>query len=82
MALSGLAASQQELETSSNNVANANTPGYSREVSDLEAGAPIVLNSLSIGTGVVLSQVQSLRDPILKSSSIRKRSRTATSTAS
>jgi flagellar hook-associated protein 1 FlgK len=66
VALSGLAASQQELETSSNNVANANTPGYSREVSDLEAGAPIVLNSLSIGTGVVLSQVQSLRDPILE----------------
>ena len=65
-ALSGLAASQQELETSSNNVANANTPGYSREVADAEAGPPIVLNSLSIGTGVVIEQIQSLRDPILE----------------
>ncbi len=66
IALSGLAASQQELETSSNNVANANTPGYSREVADAEAGAPIVLNSLSIGTGVEIGQIQSLRDPILE----------------
>jgi flagellar hook-associated protein 1 len=66
IALSGLSASQQALETTSNNVANANTPGYSREVPELEAGAPITYGSLSMGTGVVLDQIQSLRDPILE----------------
>jgi flagellar hook-associated protein 1 len=66
IALSGLSASQQALETTSNNVANANTPGYSREVPELEPGAPIVYGSLSLGTGVVLDQIESLRDPILE----------------
>ncbi|MFZ3342125.1 MAG: flagellar hook-associated protein FlgK [Terriglobales bacterium] len=66
IALSGLAASEQELETSSNNVANANTPGYSRQVTDTAAGAPIVIGSLSVGTGVVLQKIESLRDPILE----------------
>jgi len=66
IALSGLSTSQQALETTSNNVANANTPGYSREVSVLEAGAPIVYGSVSMGTGVVLDQIESLRNPILE----------------
>jgi flagellar hook-associated protein 1 len=66
IALSGLSASQQALETTSNNVANANTPGYSREIPELEPGAPIVYGSLSLGTGVVFDQTESLRDPILE----------------
>jgi flagellar hook-associated protein 1 len=66
IALSGLAASQQEMETSSNNVANANTTGYSREVTDTEAGAPIIISGLSVGTGVVVDKIDSLRDPILE----------------
>ncbi|MGC2152718.1 MAG: flagellar hook-associated protein FlgK, partial [Terriglobales bacterium] len=66
ISLSGLAVSQQEMETSSNNVANANTTGYSREVADTAAGAPIVVDGISTGTGVVLSKIESLRDPILE----------------
>jgi len=66
IALSSLATSQQALETTSNNVANANTPGYSREVPVLEAGAPVVYGSLALGTGVVLDKIESLRDPILE----------------
>lgn len=66
IALSGLSASQDALETTSNNVANANTPGYSREVTELEPGAPIVYGSLSIGTGVEVNQIESLRDPVLE----------------
>jgi len=66
IALSGLSVSQQELETSSNNVANANTAGYSREVPLAEAGPPIVLGSLALGTGVVLEHIESLRNPILE----------------
>lgn len=66
IALSGLSVSQQELETSSNNVANASTPGYSRETAATDPGAPVVYGPLSIGTGVVLEKIESLRDPILE----------------
>ena len=66
IALSALAASQQALETTSNNVANASTPGYSRERAVLEPGAPVIYGSLTIGTGVVLNRIESLRDPILE----------------
>jgi flagellar hook-associated protein 1 FlgK len=66
IALSSLAVSQDEMATTSNNVANANTPGYSREVSVVTAGDPITQGSLSFGTGVVLQKIESLRDPILQ----------------
>jgi flagellar hook-associated protein 1 len=66
IALSSLAASQDEMATTSNNVANANTPGYSREVPVVTAGDPITEGSLSFGTGVVLQKIESLRDPILQ----------------
>jgi len=66
IALSALATSQQALETTSNNVANANTEGYSRERVVLEPGAPVTFGSLSLGTGVVLDKIESLRDPILE----------------
>jgi flagellar hook-associated protein 1 FlgK len=66
IALSSLAVSQDEMATTSNNVANANTPGYSREVSVVTAGDPITEGSLSYGTGVVLQKIESLRDPILQ----------------
>ena len=66
IALSSLATSQDALETTANNVANANTPGYSRQVPVLEAGAPVIYGSLALGTGVVLDKIQSLRDPILE----------------
>src|SRR3984957_15545130 len=66
IALSSLGVSQDEMATTSNNVANANTPGYSREVSDVAAGDPIEQGSLSVGTGVILQKIESLRDPILE----------------
>lgn len=66
IALSALAVSQTEMATTGNNVANANTPGYSREVADTAAGAPIAIASTTIGTGVVLQKIESLRDPILE----------------
>jgi flagellar hook-associated protein 1 FlgK len=65
-ALSALFVSQQSLETSANNVANANTPGYSRQRPVLTPGDPVVLGNLSIGTGVVLQKLESSRDPILE----------------
>jgi len=66
IALTALSVSEQELATTSNNVANANTPGYSREVADVATGNPIVEGSITYGTGVVLQKIESLRDPILE----------------
>jgi len=66
IALSSLSVSQQEMATTSNNVANANTPGYTREVTDIAAGDPITEARFSFGTGVVLQKIESLRDPILQ----------------
>ena len=66
-ALSGLEAAQGALQATSNNVANANTPGYSREVPVLEASDPVVVGALTLGTGVTLQSLESIRDPILES---------------
>jgi len=45
---------------------NANTPGYTREVSVVAAGDPVEIGSLSVGTGVVLDKIESLRDSMLQ----------------
>ncbi len=66
-ALSGLIAEQGALATTTNNVANVNTPGYSREVPVLVASDPVVVDPLTFGTGVTLQSVESIRDPILES---------------
>lgn len=66
-ALSGLEAEQGAIATTTNNVANANTPGYSRQVPELVSSVPAVLDSLTFGTGVTLQSIESIRDPILQS---------------
>jgi flagellar hook-associated protein 1 FlgK len=66
VALSGLNADQGAIEATTNNVANANTPGYSREIPDLVTSDPIVVPPLTLGTGVTLQSIQSIRDPILE----------------
>ena len=66
-ALSGLSAEQAALETTTNNVANANTPGYSRQVPVLVTSNPVVEDPLTLGTGVTVKTIQSVRDPILES---------------
>jgi len=66
-ALSGLTAEQGALQATTNNVANANTPGYSREVPVFVASAPIIVDPLTLGSGVTLQSIESVRDPILES---------------
>jgi flagellar hook-associated protein 1 FlgK len=66
-ALSGLIAEQGALAVTTNNVANVNTPGYSREQPVLVTGDPVVSDPLTFGTGVILQNVESIRDPLLES---------------
>jgi flagellar hook-associated protein 1 FlgK len=60
-----LLASQTAIDITSNNVANANTPGYTEEVSSWQENDSVSLgNGVSIGEGATVS-VQSLRDRVL-----------------
>ena len=66
-ALSGLSAEQGALEATTNNVANVNTPGYSRQMPTLVSSDPVIIDPLTLGTGVTLRSIVSIRDPILES---------------
>jgi len=66
-ALTGLIAEQGALQVTTNNVANVNTPGYSREQAVLATGDPVVADPLTFGTGVTLQSIESIRDPLLES---------------
>jgi flagellar hook-associated protein 1 len=66
IATGALGAEEGALDATTNNVANANTPGYSRLQPELAESAPVVVGSITYGTGVALEKLQSLRDPILQ----------------
>jgi flagellar hook-associated protein 1 FlgK len=55
ISVSALQAFQAAISVTSNNIANANTPGYSRESLDLTAAAPQTNGTISVGNGVVIS---------------------------
>lgn len=56
--LSALQAAQRAMEITGNNVANANTPGYHRQVVQLAAQSPMQLNGQSFGRGVAIADIQ------------------------
>jgi flagellar hook-associated protein 1 FlgK len=66
IALSGLSAEQGAIAVTTNNVANANTPGYARQVPVLVTSDPVVIDPLTLGSGVTLQSIESIRDPILE----------------
>lgn len=55
IATGALNADQAALNVVSNNVANANTPGYTREVATFLENDPITINGVSYGTGVTMT---------------------------
>lgn len=66
IATNALIADQGALEVSANNIANANTPGYTRERANLVEQAPVQIGNLLYGQGVILQNIQSIRDPVLE----------------
>lgn len=56
--VSALQAAQRAMEVTGNNVANANTPGYHRQVVKLAAQSPMELNGQSFGRGVEVVDVR------------------------
>jgi flagellar hook-associated protein 1 len=74
-ALSGLEAAQIAIDTTGENIANASTPGYSRQTVNLTEQSPLDIPSLSsdngggsqLGTGVTVADISRVRDTFLDS---------------
>jgi len=62
---SALSAAYTALETTGNNIANANTPGYSREIVDLQAQVGTSLSGTYIGQGVDVAGITRAYDQLL-----------------
>ena len=67
IAVQALDAATGALQATNNNIANANTPGYSSQVVILQEAAPTHDGNLSQGNGVVLEGYQSVRDELVQS---------------
>lgn len=68
----GLQAQQRALDVTAHNVANANTPGYTRQEAVMAAADPIPVPSLhmpsgagQLGTGVEITAIRRLRDAFI-----------------
>jgi flagellar hook-associated protein 1 FlgK len=66
IATGALLAEQGAMAVVSNNIANINTPGYTREVAQLESTPPVDYANLQFGTGVTIGSIQSVRDNVLQ----------------
>jgi flagellar hook-associated protein 1 FlgK len=60
--LRALIAARLGMQTAGNNVANANTPGYTRQRIELASSLPFSLGGLQIGTGVDVTGITRLVD--------------------
>ena len=63
--LQALNATQAALNATSNNIANSNTAGYTREVAQLSENQEQLIGGTVIGGGVSLDGIQSVRDELL-----------------
>ena len=69
-ALSGLEAAQAAIDTTGQNIANANTPGYTRQQVNLTERNPLTIQTLSsvtgagsqLGLGVDITTIGRVRD--------------------
>lgn len=66
IATGALEADQAALNVVSNNVANANTPGYTRQVAGFEENGPVTINGESYGMGATMTGGISQRSPVLE----------------
>src|ERR1700704_3565616 len=64
-ALSGLRASQARMNTIGHNLANVNTPGYTRQIVNLTEASPYQSPSGWMGAGVDVTGINRARDAFL-----------------
>lgn len=60
-----LQAQQTAIETAAHNISNANVPGYSRQVVNLQPNSPLYTPAGAIGTGVVVQDISRIRNAML-----------------
>ncbi len=72
IAYRALQAQQQAIDVINQNIANANTPGYSRQIADLAATPPYTIPALNrdasagqMGTGVAVTDIQRARSSFI-----------------
>jgi len=70
--VTALQTSERALQVIGNNIANANTPGYHRQVARLTSTMPYQQAGLSIGTGVTLPDISRLRSRIVEDAITRQ----------
>lgn len=63
--IQALEANQGALGATSNNIANVNTPGYTREVAQFSENGENLLGNEVVGGGVTLTSLKSIRDELL-----------------
>ncbi len=63
--IEALEATQSALNTTSNNISNANTTGYTREVPEFTENSETLSGGQVVGGGVTLDSIQSIRDELL-----------------
>ena len=66
IARSGLEASQVAIQTTSHNISNVDTPGYSRQEAVLEEAMPTPTSLGQIGNGVTVTQIKRYADQNLQ----------------
>ena len=64
--LTGLLVDQRLLDLTGQNITNANTPGYHRQVATLAEGVPSTTDGTAVGTGVVLESLTRTVDQALE----------------
>lgn len=77
---SALNADQAALNVVSNNVANANTPGYTEELPTWQENSPVMINGRSYGTGVTETGSTTHRDRVLEQRLNQQQQQAAAST--
>jgi flagellar hook-associated protein 1 FlgK len=86
-ALSGLEAAQAAIDTTGQNIANASTPGYTRERVDLSERYPLNIPAMSqltgsgvqVGAGVDITNISRMRDQFIDSQYRTQNSATSSS---
>ena len=63
--LSALRAQQRALEVTSHNIANAATPGYSRQRTEQQAADPETVNPGQIGRGTTITAIRRINDSLV-----------------
>jgi flagellar hook-associated protein 1 FlgK len=67
ISVSGLLAAQRALSTTGHNIANATTPGYSRQRVVMEPRQPQIFGNGAVGTGVKVTDINRVYDEFLVS---------------